>query len=94
MKDQISTSDAAARYWKKNLRWLGVILSVWFTISFGCGILFRDLLDLNFPNIGNAPFGFWMAQQGSIMGFVLILIGYGFLMNKLDAEFDTNIKED
>ncbi|MEO0510687.1 MAG: DUF4212 domain-containing protein [Verrucomicrobiota bacterium] len=63
-----------------------VLLAVWFTISFGCGILLRDWLDVNFPSIGNAPFGFWMAQQGSIIGFVLILIAYAFFMNRLDAK--------
>lgn len=60
------------------------LLAVWFTISFGAGILLRDWLDANFPSIGSAPFGFWMAQQGSIIGFVLILIIYACLMNRLD----------
>lgn len=62
------------------------LLSVWAAISFGCGILFRDWLDANLPGIGNAPFGFWMAQQGSIIGFVLILIIYAVLMGRLDAK--------
>ena len=91
--NNLRTHQAASSYWKKNLCWLGVILLVWFTVSFGCGILFRDWLDVHFPKIGNAPFGFWMAQQGSIISFVLILIGYSFLMNKLDAEFAVNSKE-
>ena len=68
--------------------WLGVILGVWFTVSFGCGILWRDWLDANFPTVGNAPFGFWMAQQGSIICFVIILIAYNILMNKLEAQFE------
>lgn len=62
------------------------LLSVWAAISFGCSILLRDWLDANFPSIGNAPFGFWMAQQGSIIGFVLILIIYAILMGRLDAK--------
>lgn len=60
------------------------LLAVWFFISFGCSILLRNWLDANFPSVGTAPFGFWMAQQGSIIGFVLILITYAFLMNRLD----------
>jgi len=68
--------------------WLGVILGVWFTVSYGCGILWRDWLDANFPTVGNAPFGFWMAQQGSIICFVIILIAYNILMNKLEAQFE------
>ncbi|MGJ8675887.1 MAG: DUF4212 domain-containing protein [Akkermansiaceae bacterium] len=88
------TSFRAKRYWKKNLCWLGVILLVWFTVSFGCGILFRDWLDIHFPKVGNAPFGFWMAQQGSIISFVAILIAYTFLMNRLDSEYHVNKGEE
>ena len=62
------------------------LLSIWATISFGCSILFRDWLDAHFPQVGHAPFGFWMAQQGSIIGFVLILITYAVLMARLDAK--------
>ncbi len=62
------------------------LLAVWSIISFGCSILLRDWLDVNFPAVGNAPFGFWMSQQGSIIGFILILISYAFLMNRLDAK--------
>lgn len=62
------------------------LLFVWFLVSFGCAILLRDWLDVTFPAVGNAPFGFWMAQQGSIFCFVLILIVYAFLMNRLDKK--------
>ena len=62
------------------------LLTVWFSISFGAGILFRDWLDAHVPSVGSAPFGFWMAQQGSIIGFVLILIVYAVLMNRLDRK--------
>ena len=62
------------------------LLLVWFSVSFGCGILFRDWLDANAPAIGNAPFGFWMAQQGAIICFVLLLLTYSVLMNRLDAK--------
>ena len=66
---------------------LGIVLGllvVWFVASFLCSILARDWLDEAFPAIGNAPFGFWMSQQGSIIVFILILIAYRFLMNRLD----------
>lgn len=62
------------------------LLAVWFVVSFGCAILLRDWMDANLPSIGNAPFGFWMAQQGSIICFVLILIVYAVLMNRLDKK--------
>jgi putative solute:sodium symporter small subunit len=62
------------------------LLAFWFSISFGAAILLRDWLDAHLPTVGNAPFGFWMAQQGSILGFVLILIVYAILMNRLDRK--------
>ena len=62
------------------------LLTVWFLVSFVCGIVLRDWMDANVPAIGNAPFGFWMAQQGSIFCFVLILIVYALLMNRLDKK--------
>jgi len=63
-----------------------VLLFIWFSVSYGCGILFRDWLDVHAPKVGSAPFGFWMAQQGAIICFVLLLFVYAFLMNRLDAK--------
>ena len=75
----------SASYQRSCLTLVFILLSIWALISFGCGILFRDWLDIHAPNIGHAPFGFWMAQQGSIIGFVLLLIVHAVLMNRLDA---------
>ena len=77
-------------YWKKNLRYLLVLLSIWFAVSYGCGILFADLL--NNIKIGGFPLGFWFAQQGSIYIFVILIFVYVHLMNKLDKEFDVDEK--
>ena len=75
------------KYWKASL-WLVVsLLVVWFSVSFVCGILLREWLDDNAPQIGNAPFGFWMAQQGSIIAFIVLLIVYAIGMNLLDARY-------
>lgn len=81
-----------ASYWRANIFIVLFLLFIWFTVSFGCGILLRDWLDANFPKVGHAPFGFWMAQQGSIICFVLILIAYSVLMNRLDARYGFNKK--
>ncbi|NBB79501.1 MAG: DUF4212 domain-containing protein [Verrucomicrobia bacterium] len=62
------------------------LLAVWFLISYGAAILARDWLDAHFPSVGHAPFGFWMAQQGSIIGFIAILVIYAVLMNRLDRK--------
>lgn len=68
------------------------LLLLWFLVSYGCAILFRDWLDANAPSIGNAPFGFWMAQQGSIISFVFILVVYAVWMNSLDSRYGFNKK--
>ena len=89
----MSSSDSARAaedhqaYWSKSLRVVQIILVVWFLISLGCGILLRDWLDSVLPAIGGAPFGFWMAQQGSIIGFLVLLVVYMVLMNRLDASY-------
>ena len=74
-------------YWKASLKIVLALLAIWFGVSFGCGILFREWLDSNAPNVGNAPFGFWMAQQGAIISFVLLLIIYALVMNRLDIKY-------
>ena len=69
-------------YWKKNILYISILLSFWFIVSFGCGILF--VKQLNIIQIGGFKLGFWFAQQGSIFGFVAIIFTYIYLMNKLD----------
>jgi len=71
-------------YWHNSLKILFSILFIWFFASFGCGILFKDSLDAY--SIGGAPLGFWMAQQGSILCFVGLLLAYSFWMNRLDEQ--------
>jgi putative solute:sodium symporter small subunit len=73
-------------YWQANLRLMGWLLSIWFIVSYGCGILFVDELDT--IRIGGFKLGFWFAQQGSIYVFVVLIFYYVWKMNKLDREFD------
>lgn len=75
-------------YWRRNLKYLAILLSVWFLGSYGCGILFAD--TLNQIRIGGFKLGFWFAQQGSIYIFIILIFIYVILMNKLDREFDVN----
>lgn len=79
-----SPTDRRA-YWSANLRYLLVLLGVWFAVSYGCGILFVD--ELNQYRIGGAKLGFWFAQQGSIYVFCALIFVYVYLMNRLDRRF-------
>ena len=76
----------AHSYWKGNLKIVLSLLGIWFFISFVCGILLVDLLDT--IRIGGFKLGFWIAQQGSIFVFVIIIFVYIRLMDKLDAEYE------
>ena len=67
-------------YWQKNIRYISILLSLWFIVSFGCGILFVE--QLNTIQMGGFKLGFWFAQQGSIFGFVAIIFTDIYLMNK------------
>ena len=80
-------NDSKKSYHRTCLKLVFSLLTIWFFVSFGCGILFRDWLDVHAPPVGNAPFGFWMAQQGSIITFVCLLVVYAALMNLLDAKY-------
>lgn len=77
-------------YWKENLRYLAILLTIWFMVSYGCGILFVDAL--NSIKLGGFKLGFWFAQQGSIYVFVILIFVYVNLMNKLDKKY--NVEEE
>ncbi|ANS79940.1 Sodium:solute symporter associated protein [Serinicoccus hydrothermalis] len=77
--------DQRREYWRRNVRLMSVLLVIWALVSFGAGILFVDVL--NNVSIFGIPLGFWFAQQGSIIVFVLLIAFYVWRMDKLDAEF-------
>jgi putative solute:sodium symporter small subunit len=80
-------------YWRANLKILIILLSIWFMVSFGFGIIFSDFLDQY--KIGGFKLGFWFAQQGSIYLFVVLIFIYVHLMNKLDKKYkEHNDEED
>lgn len=80
----------AKDYWRANLRMMLTLLSIWFTVSFGFGILLVD--ELNTIRLGGFKLGFWFAQQGSIYVFLLLIVIYVVKMNKLDRKY--NVHED
>jgi len=75
----------AKAYWKENLRYVLTLLVVWFLVSYGAGIIFKDAL--NSIKIGGFKLGFWFAQQGSMYVFVILIFVYVRLMNKLDKKY-------
>ena len=82
----------ATAYWKINLRYLLVLLIIWFVVSYGFGILLKDELDS--IQLGGFKLGFWFAQQGSIYVFVVLIFVYVYLMNRLDKKYGYDESED
>lgn len=87
-----SKNSQAKAYWKENIRIVLSLLAIWFLVSFGMAILFVDVLD-NIRFFG-FKFGFWMAQQGSIFCFVILIFVYVYKMNRLDHKYGVDEDQD
>ena len=81
----MKTSDRNRAYWRKNLQYLAILLSIWFVTSFLCSIVFVEQLDR--IQIGGYRIGFYFAQQASIWIFVELIFVYAMLMNRLDKKY-------
>ncbi len=87
-----ANGNRARIYWRANLKMVGLLLSIWFLVSFGAGILFRDWL--NQFRLGGFQLGFWFAQQGSIYVFVILIFVYVAWMNRLDRQYGFDSSKD
>ncbi|MFD2587094.1 DUF4212 domain-containing protein [Croceitalea marina] len=81
-------SSQRKKYWRENLKYLAILLLIWFIVSYGFGILLVD--ELNTIRLGGFKLGFWFAQQGSIYVFVVLIFVYVQLMNKLDKKYEVD----
>lgn len=80
--------NKAEQYWKANVRLVGILLSIWFLVSYLFGIILVE--PLNAIKIGGVGLGFWFAQQGSIYTFLILIYVYAKRMNALDVEHDVH----
>ena len=77
-------------YWKENLKYVGILLSIWFLVSFCFSILFKEFLDTYY--IGGFKLGFWFAQQGSIYTFVILIFYYAYQIGQIDKKYGVGSK--
>lgn len=77
-------------YWKQNITYIAILLAIWFSVSYLCGIVLADFLD-NF-RLAGFPLGFWFANQGAELTFCFLILIYVRLMNRLDRKY--NVFED
>lgn len=82
------SQESKTAYWKENLRYLTILLSIWFLVSYVFGIFLVD--QLNTIKFFGFKLGFWFAQQGSMYVFVILIFVYVRLMNKLDKKYGVN----
>lgn len=81
----------AKNYWYANLKVVGVLLAIWFVAGYVLSIFLVD--RLNEFHIGQLGFGFWFAQQGSILVFVVLVLVYALLMDYLDRRYQVGNRE-
>jgi putative solute:sodium symporter small subunit len=74
-------------YWRANTALIRILLIIWALVSLVFSILLVQ--PLNTIRFFGVPFGFWMAQQGSILVFVVLIFTYAFQMDKLDRKYNT-----
>ncbi|MDD2383528.1 MAG: DUF4212 domain-containing protein [Sulfurospirillaceae bacterium] len=80
--------EVAQAYWKENIATIIKLLVIWFVVSFGCGILFRDAL--NSIEFFGYKLGFWFAQQGAMYIFVILIFVYAKMMEKIEEKYDVH----
>ncbi len=89
---QPEIAQSLQRYWQKNKLIMSGLLLVWAFVGLGCGVLWADWLN-QYTLPGTAfPLGFWFAQQGSIIVFVLLILVYCLRMNRLDEEHHAELE--
>jgi putative solute:sodium symporter small subunit len=81
----MSDRHSSNAYWQANLRIIYTCLAIWALVSYGFGIILRPLISA-IP-VGGTDLGFWFAQQGSILVFIVLIFWYAARMNRLDAEY-------
>lgn len=69
-------------YWKIQVRRTAILLAIWFVVGFVLSIFLAE--PLNTFTFFGVPFGFWMAQQGSIFVFVGLVLAYAVMTGRLD----------
>ncbi len=84
-EEKIETTDSEKVYWSENIRLLSSLMVIWFVVSFGAGIMFREWLDQF--SLGGYPLGFWFAQQGSIYIFIGLIYFYSWKIHKIEQKY-------
>ncbi len=72
-------------YWRANLRLIMILMVIWFLVSIGFGIIWVEWL--NQFQLAGFKLGFWFAQQGAVISFVILISFYVYRMEQLDKKY-------
>jgi putative solute:sodium symporter small subunit len=86
-EEDMQLTEKHRQYWQRNLRLTGILLAVWFVVTFVAGWFARDL---QFITVLGFPLPFYMAAQGAILVYVILVGYYAYSMDKLDREYDVH----
>lgn len=79
--------EIAARvegHYRENVRLIKRLLLVWFLVSYGAALVVEVLNRITFLGF---PFGYYMAAQGSIAVFVVLIFVYARKMEEIDRRY-------
>ena len=71
-------------HWKKTSNLLKVVLAFWFFFAYFLHFFVGSLNEISFFGF---PLGYYMAAQGSLFAFVVIIYLFAKKQNQIDEEF-------
>ncbi len=72
------------QYWRRNLRLTGALLALWFVATFVVSWFARELQTVTLLGF---PFPFYMAAQGALLVYVILVGYYAWRMDRLDRDY-------
>ncbi len=84
MQNTEITPEKAQAYWARTSGLMWLMLAIWFVASFLIHIFAPTLNSVRFLGF---PLGFYMAAQGSLIIFVVMLFWFAHRQNRIDEEF-------
>jgi len=83
----VQISERMREYWRRNLKLTAVLLAIWFVVTYVVSFFapaLNNIVILGFP------FGYYMAAQGSLIIYVVLIWYYARTMNRMDREYNVH----
>jgi len=83
----VQITDKMREYWQRNLNLTWVLLAIWFVVTYVVAFFAPELNNIV---IIGFPFGYYMAAQGSLIVYVVLIFIYARKMNRMDHEYNVH----